>query len=159
MSHAKTLSNVRASGWAVLCHLSALAGWVFPLGNIILPLIFWSIKKNQNEFINQTGRAILNFQISYVLYAIVYGVLLVMGVYCFFAMPAGSEIMGSDFFHPDMYYVLIGIALFLYLTFVFGWLALVIIGAVKAHNLKVFRYIIAIPFFKVTEIKPTRRQK
>lgn len=158
MSQTKTLSNVQASGWAVICHLSALGGWVFPLGNIILPLIFWLIKKNQNEFINQTGRAILNFQISYVIYFCAYILLLVLGT-AFVIGQAGSEIMGSDFFHPDMYYVLIGIFFLLNLIISFGWLALVIIGAVKAHNLKVFKYIIAIPFFKVNEIKPTRRQK
>lgn len=158
MNQATTLSNVRASGWAVLCHLSALAGWVFPLGNIIFPLIFWSIKKNQNEFINQTGRAILNFQISYVIYFCVYVLLLIVSSALVIAL-SGSEIIVLDFFHPYMIFVLGGIVVLFNFVLILCWLALVIIGAVKAHNLKVFRYIIAIPFFKVTEIKPTRRQK
>ena len=31
--------------WALLCHISAFACFVFPFGNIIAPLIVWVLKK------------------------------------------------------------------------------------------------------------------
>jgi uncharacterized Tic20 family protein len=37
--------------WAMFCHLGGLAGFVFPFGNIILPLIFWQVKKEEFPFL------------------------------------------------------------------------------------------------------------
>ena len=56
--------------WAMLCHLAGLAGFAFPFGNIILPLIFWQIKKDDFPFVNEQGKEALNFQISMTLYSI-----------------------------------------------------------------------------------------
>ena len=43
---------------AMLCHLLALAGFVFtiPGGNIIGPLILWAIKKDSMPFVNDQGK-------------------------------------------------------------------------------------------------------
>jgi uncharacterized Tic20 family protein len=48
----------------MLCHLLAFAGYVFPVGNIIGPLIIWLIKKDQSPFVDDQGRESLNFQIT-----------------------------------------------------------------------------------------------
>jgi len=49
----------------MLCHLSALAGFVgVPFGNIIGPLIVWQIKKNEIPAVDLHGKASLNFQIT-----------------------------------------------------------------------------------------------
>ena len=56
--------------WAMLCHLSAFAFFVFPFGNILGPLIMWLIKRDESQFINEQGREALNFQISVSLYAL-----------------------------------------------------------------------------------------
>jgi hypothetical protein len=50
--------------WNMLCHLSALAGFLVPLGNIWGPLIVWQIKKNEFPSVDIHGKAALNFQIS-----------------------------------------------------------------------------------------------
>jgi len=50
--------------WAMLCHLSALAGCILPLGNILGPLAVWLLKKDGSPFIDGHGRAALNFQIT-----------------------------------------------------------------------------------------------
>ena len=36
----------------MLCHLLALAGIIFPFGNILGPLIVWLVKKDQYPFVN-----------------------------------------------------------------------------------------------------------
>jgi uncharacterized protein len=50
--------------WNMLCHLSALAGCVVPLGHVLGPLIVWQIKKNEFPSVDVHGKASLNFQIT-----------------------------------------------------------------------------------------------
>src|SRR2546422_1052191 len=57
--------------WNMLCHLSALAGFVVPLGNILGPLLVWQIKKNEVPSVEAHGKESLNFQISMFIYAVV----------------------------------------------------------------------------------------
>ena len=38
--------------WAMFCHLMGLAGFVIPVvGNIVGPLIFWQLKKDEYTFV------------------------------------------------------------------------------------------------------------
>ena len=61
----------------MLCHLTALALYIgIPFGNIIGPLIVWLIKKDEIPFVNEQGKAALNFQISMSIYVIVAGLLM-----------------------------------------------------------------------------------
>lgn len=62
-------SNEHTMG--MLCHLLAFCGYVFPFGNLIGPLILWITKKDESEFIDATGKEVLNFQISMSIYAII----------------------------------------------------------------------------------------
>lgn len=64
--------------WAMFCHLSGLAGFVFPFGNIIAPLIIWLIKKEEYEFVNDQGKEALNFQISMTIYIIASIILIII---------------------------------------------------------------------------------
>lgn len=57
--------------WGMLCHLAGLAGFAFPIGNVILPLIFWQIKKDEYPFVNDNGKEAVNFQISMTLYGLI----------------------------------------------------------------------------------------
>ncbi len=54
----------QARTWNMLCHLSALAGFVVPFGTILGPLLVWQIKKNEIPSVNIHGKAALNFQIT-----------------------------------------------------------------------------------------------
>ncbi|HTQ51655.1 MAG TPA: DUF4870 domain-containing protein [Candidatus Acidoferrales bacterium] len=57
----------QARTWNMLCHLSALAGFIIPFGNILGPLLVWQIKKNEIPSVNVHGKAALNFQITVVI--------------------------------------------------------------------------------------------
>ena len=49
----------------MLCHLSALAGFIgIPFGNILGPLLVWQIKKNEIPSVEVHGKAAMNFQIT-----------------------------------------------------------------------------------------------
>lgn len=56
---------------AMLCHISALAGFIIPLGSIVGPLIFWLINKDKMPFVNEQGKESLNFQITVFIAAII----------------------------------------------------------------------------------------
>ncbi len=50
--------------WGMFAHLSALVGFLIPLGSIIAPLIIWQIKKAEMPFVDDQGKEALNFQIT-----------------------------------------------------------------------------------------------
>ena len=109
----------QARMWNMLCHLSALAGFVIPFGNILGPLIVWQIKKNEFPSVDIHGKAALNFQITviiavlaaifagFVLMIIGIGILLLFGAlaihFCgiIFAIIAGIKANnGEDYKYP-----------------------------------------------------------
>jgi uncharacterized protein len=105
--------------WDVLCHVSALAGFILPLGNIIGPLIVWLIKKQEMPSVDAHGKESLNFQISVTIYMLVSAIL-----------------------------VLVLIGLLLMVVVAIGALVLIIVAAVKAGNGEFFRYPLTIRFIK-----------
>jgi len=63
--------------WGMIAHLSALAGFIIPFGNIAGPLIVWMIKKDAMPFVDDQGKESLNFQITVTIAAIIAAVLIV----------------------------------------------------------------------------------
>ena len=53
---------------AFLIHISAFAGFLFPFGNIITPLIAWQTLKDRSPYLDEQGKEAVNFNISYSLY-------------------------------------------------------------------------------------------
>jgi hypothetical protein len=50
--------------WAMGCHLSALAGFLVPFGNVVGPLVIWLIKRAEMPMVDRHGKEALNFQIT-----------------------------------------------------------------------------------------------
>jgi uncharacterized Tic20 family protein len=50
--------------WAMICHLSALAGFLVPFGNIFGPLLVWLLKRAEFPMVEVHGKEALNFQIT-----------------------------------------------------------------------------------------------
>jgi uncharacterized Tic20 family protein len=66
----------------MLCHLSALAGFIgVPFGNVLGPLIVWQIKKNEIPSVEVHGKAALNFQITVLLAGVVAGAAMFVGIF------------------------------------------------------------------------------
>ena len=57
--------------WATLCHLGGFAGYIFPFGNVIVPLVLWLIKKDEMPLVEREGKKSVNFQISITIYTVV----------------------------------------------------------------------------------------
>lgn len=64
--------------WAMLCHFSTYIGFIFPFGNIIVPLIIWLSKREDIPLVEDQGREALNFQISMTIYFIISGILCII---------------------------------------------------------------------------------
>jgi len=58
----------------MLCHLSALAGYIIPFGNVIGPVVIWQIKKNEFPSVEEHGKASLNFQLTVLIAVLVSGI-------------------------------------------------------------------------------------
>jgi len=65
MTYFRTPSEER--NWAMFCHLGGLVYFI-PLGNIIVPLILWSMRKDVSPLVDREGKKALNFQISFTIY-------------------------------------------------------------------------------------------
>jgi len=73
--------------WAMFCHLGTLVTW-FPFANVIVPLIIWSIKRDQYPLVDDQGKEALNFQITILIgYALCIPLLLILiGIPAFIAI-------------------------------------------------------------------------
>ncbi|HEY2626757.1 MAG TPA: DUF4870 domain-containing protein [Candidatus Udaeobacter sp.] len=118
MKTSTTSSNVRT--WTVLCHASALAGFLVPwAGHILGPLIVWLVKRGDSTEIDEHGKESLNFQISMLIYNLIAGVLCLV-------------LIG---------FVILGILHILNLV-------LVIVASIQASEGKLYRYPITIRLIK-----------
>lgn len=105
--------------WAMLCHLSALAGFLLPFGSLIGPIVVWQLKKNESPFIDDQGKEAVNFQLSVFLYML------------------GSMLL--------MY---IGIGILLLGAVVITTLVLIVVAALKANQGVAYRYPFKINWIK-----------
>jgi uncharacterized Tic20 family protein len=81
MMHPATEEEKYARTWAMLCHLSALAGCFLPyFAHLLAPLAVWLLKRNDHPLIDTHGRESLNFQISMLIYSAVGTALLFVSV-------------------------------------------------------------------------------
>lgn len=56
--------------FCMLMHLSQFAGFVVPMGGLVLPIVMWTTNKDKSELIDEHGKNILNWIISATIYAI-----------------------------------------------------------------------------------------
>lgn len=65
---------------AMVAHLAAFAGHMFPFAHIIAPLIIWMIKRDASAFINDQGKESVNAQITITIYAVICVPLCLIGI-------------------------------------------------------------------------------
>lgn len=80
---------------AMLCHLAAFLGFVFPFGSVVGPLILWQMKKEVDPFIDDQGKEALNFQITVAIAWIACIVLAfaVIGCFLMFALAIATVVL------------------------------------------------------------------
>src|SRR6185436_1927389 len=131
--------NVRT--WAMLCHLAALAGLFFRLGNIIGPLLAWQIKKNELPEIDPYGKEAVNFQITITIINIIADIVLIgfIGATWGFRGYWGSPLIAlSGGF---------GLGSIIFFINLVAWILAVVAG-LKANNGEFYKYPFAIRFIR-----------
>ena len=132
--------NVRT--WAMLCHLSALAGLIFGwLGSILGPLIVWQIKKNELPEIEPYGKEALNFQITILIINFVSSIVFIGSIGAaigFHHMWRSPFFLLSGGFGLGIIIVIINLAAFI----------LAVVAGLKANNGEFYKYPFAIRFIK-----------
>jgi len=124
-------------------HITPAGFFLFPvLGNVLLPFIFWMLKREEINGINRHGKDILNSQLTYsIVIGILIGAVTVMAfIQIFFP---GNQFSLMFFMHLPIYMV-VGMILS---AIAFGILPL--INAIRVSNgKKPWRYPFKIIFFK-----------
>ena len=115
--------------YSSITHLSGFAGWFFPFGNILAPLVLWSVKKNESSFIDEHGKAAINFQLSIMLYVFLLAIL---------CIPIAIFTLGIGIIA-----IIIGIIPAILLK-----IALIILASIKANNGEDYTYPFTINFIK-----------
>jgi uncharacterized Tic20 family protein len=110
---------MNARQWAMLLHISQLAGYAVPLAGLIAPIVIWQLKKEEMPELDAHGKVVVNWILSLLIYAVVSALLML---------------------------VLIGflmIAVLVVLAIVFP-----IVGGIKANNGELWKYPLSITFLK-----------
>lgn len=133
---------------AFLIHISSFAGYLFPLGSIIAPLVLWQTLKERSNFLDDHGKEAVNFNISFGLYIFI----LSASIFPFFfgsifnlldnvnhidfGIDIGSGIFGL--------FGIVSLASFVVLVKI----ALIIIAGLKANKGEMYKYPFTIQFIK-----------
>jgi|ERR1017187_2837160 uncharacterized Tic20 family protein len=105
--------------WGMVAHLAALAFFILPFGNILGPLVVLLAKREHSAFVAAHAKEALNFNITFLMGAIVCCLLLQFSIG-----------------------ILFGAMLFIF------WLVMTIVAALKANEGVVYRYPFAVRLVK-----------
>lgn len=114
-----------ARQWAMFAHLSALVAMVIGFA-FLGPLAIYLAKGNEHPFIRQHSLEALNFNLSFLIYGVVGGLLTVL-----------------------LLFLIVGVILIpVLIAGAILWLVLVIMAGVKANNGETYRYPLTIRFMR-----------
>ncbi|MCF6768077.1 DUF4870 domain-containing protein [Thiotrichales bacterium 19S11-10] len=119
-----TIYGLNESMWCTFMHLSLLAGFIVPILGLAIPFALWIISKDVSDKADQTGRMLVNWIASLVIYFI------------------ASVILMAVF-----------IGWLLLVALVIVNIAFIIIGATKAADGEFWRYPLSIKFLSLENNK------
>jgi uncharacterized Tic20 family protein len=105
--------------WAMLLHLSQLAGFVVPFAGLVVPIVIWQVKKAEIPILDVHGKIVVNWIISELI---------------FFAVAFVLS------------FVLIGIPIMVAIAIV--GIVFPILGGIKAYNGEVWQYPMSLKLIK-----------
>ena len=115
--------------YLTLMSLSALGFLFFPLLGIIIPLTMWMFKKDKLKNVNELGKSILNFQISWSLLLFLYYIFIFTGM-------LGSVI---EIQFPNWNISMFSIFIPIIIMYLFN-IVIITINTIRVYNKKSFKY-------------------
>ena len=137
---------------AFLIHISAFAGFMFPFGNIITPLIAWQTLKDRSAFLDEQGKEAVNFNISYTLYVFLLTIMFIPFAIGSIFNRHNNHMNWNNFninldFDSHNFFGFLGFGSIAGIIYVIG-IALVIIASKKARDGENYKYPFTIKFIK-----------
>jgi hypothetical protein len=153
----KKMETITEKNNATFTHLSALTQYFIPFGNYIFPILIWTSKKDKSEFVDYSGKQILNFQLSILLYTIALA-LVAIPVLIFTIFNNGAlNVINNDKnfvienidFGNNVGLITLGLtAVFTFVCLKAVEFFLIIYASVKTSNGEKYNYPLTIPFIK-----------
>ena len=134
---------------AFLIHISAFAGFIFPFGQILTPLIAWQTLKDRSSFLDEQGKEAINFNLSYTLYAFILSIALIP----LFFKPFFNNFNSFNNFQLNFdlstnnLFSIMGLGTITGILYLVG-ISLIIIAALKAKEGENYKYPFTIKFIK-----------
>jgi len=134
------LFGLNENTYCFLIHISVLLGFINIILGLISPLILWTLNKEKNQRVDQNGRNVLNWILSFALYLVICVIIMIpfhgiMNLPMHFSNTIPSLISLFSGFFP--------ITILMIINVIF-----ILIGALKASSGITWRYPLAISFFK-----------
>ncbi|MCK4517156.1 DUF4870 domain-containing protein [Candidatus Babeliales bacterium] len=123
--------------WATVCHLAGFLGGI-PFAGIIIPLIIVNIFKKESPFIEKHGYNVINFGLSFTIYAIA----------AILTIAAGAALLNTRITILGM--ILLAIGIISMITFSIIALVSIIKGAFRTSHGKMYQYPFTIKFIKTS---------
>lgn len=139
------MRNNKKNTNAFLIHISAFAGFLFPFGNIITPLVVWQTLKNRSEFLDKQGKEAINFNISYSLYIFFISILFLPLALGHLFKKNITDIVFNFIFSEVLSFV--GISVFYAFVYIIA-IVLIITASLKAKEGEYYQYPFTIKFIK-----------
>lgn len=142
---------------ATFTHLSALTQYFIPFGNYIFPIVLWTSKKDKSEFVDYSGKQILNFQLSILLYSIALALIAIpILIITIFNTISFNALVHQDSFAIDHInfenktaLITLGLTtVFVFICLKIAEFFLIIYASIKTSNGEKYKYPITIPFIK-----------
>ncbi len=139
---------------ATYIHLSTFSRFIIPFGNFIGPVILWITNKDKSEFIDRHGKEAINFQISILLYALIFGALTIP--FFIFSVLGHLDVFDWNIFHnfqinltklSPLLYITGGIGILALMGFILE-LVCIVIASLKARDGASYKYPLTINFLK-----------
>jgi transcriptional regulator with XRE-family HTH domain len=128
-------------GFLVVLNLSALSFIAFPMLGIVVPLALWMLKKDKIKYINETGKRLLNFQISWCILVMFFSIFpIVTQIFHI----GGSIVKGFRIFNlgaMESFILMVPILYAVNLVFI-------IVNTIRSYNTREVFYQPAIPFLR-----------
>ncbi len=65
-----SLPRPSATNWRLYLELLSFTAFVFPVGHILGPLVLWLVKKDSVPTVDEEGKKVINFNISWTLWGV-----------------------------------------------------------------------------------------
>lgn len=123
-----------------LLNLSALSIVIQPLLGVIIPLVMWILKREKIKHVEDTGKKLINFQITWALFFYL--------IFTVTAMMGGHGVLSFNFFSSFLSFLRLSIPGILLFTMYLYNIILIFVNIRRSQKEKKSKYFPAISFLK-----------